>query len=296
MRTSRRLYPFFGAAILGLLLLHPASAAAPSNDPFSRARAVSALPYTNTGDTTDATLERAEPSRCDRSLIDNTVWYQFTPARTATVSADTAGSDFDTVLSVFTGAAVGGLTPVVCSDDVDFVDGDPDSRVHFLATAGVTYRVQLGGWQGAHGSFTFHLSEVLPPANDNFAAATDISHLRFSAGANTTGATIEKGEPVPSCADASPVGNTVWYRFVPQSTSLLVANTFSSDFDTVLAVYTGSSLDALTGVMLGCSNDFLTVESQTVFLATAGTAYYIQIGGVGGEVGNLTFTLREVTG
>ena len=52
------------------------------------------------------------------SDVERTVWYRFTPAASGTYQIDTLGSDLDTVLTVFTGSAVGSLSEWACNDDV----------------------------------------------------------------------------------------------------------------------------------------------------------------------------------
>src|SRR5437870_2093012 len=77
------------------------------------------------------------------------------------------------------------------------------------------------------------------PANDNFADATVIAAIPFSDGPfSTAGATTEPGEPSP----CGTIGTTVWYSFTPTQNGTIGADTFGSDYDTVLAVYTGNSL------------------------------------------------------
>ena len=58
------------------------------------------------------------------------------------MTIDTLGSNFDTVLAVYTGNALNNLVMVGCDDDAA---GGRQSRVTFTATAGTTYRVQVGG-------------------------------------------------------------------------------------------------------------------------------------------------------
>lgn len=79
-------------------------------------------------------------------------------------------------------------------------------------------------------------------------------------------ATTEGGEPESPCGL---VRKTVWYQYTPPTDVVLKADTRGSDYDTMLAVWTGSGLNALTHV--GCSDDFYDVESRVVFLAEAGT-------------------------
>ena len=44
------------------------------------------------------------------------------------------------------------------------------------------------------------------------------------------------------------VASTIWYSFTPNQSGIVKINTAGSTYDTVAAVYTGSSLNALTPV------------------------------------------------
>ncbi len=123
-----------------------------------------------------------------------------------------------------------------------------------------------------------------PPSNDNFAAAQEI----FSpAGAPGTlvDATAEAGEPdhFPGLEALS----TVWFKWRSPGTGIATFDTCYSDFDSVLAVYTGSTLNALQlqgnnddseDPALSCTdpgqNDLGSVVRLSV---TAGTEYRIAI-------------------
>jgi hypothetical protein len=72
------------------------------------------------------------------------------------VTIDTAGSDFDTVLGVYTGSP-GSFTQVACVDDVFEPDFSLQARVTIETIAGVTYYVQAGGFGGDAG----HLQLVI---------------------------------------------------------------------------------------------------------------------------------------
>src|SRR5262245_39496528 len=67
-------------------------------------------------------------------------------------------------------------------------------------------------------------------------------------GANI-GATKQSGEP--DHADNSG-GSSVWFRWTAPGTGQFFFNTVGSDFDTLLAVYTGNNVNNLTAV---ASND-----------------------------------------
>jgi len=145
---------------LGLVLLSasPAAAAPPANDDFDAAVAFTALPFDATANTIDATRATDDPECIGPD--NNTVWYSVTLASTTEVVVDTFGSDYDTTLSAWTGTR-GNLTQVDCNDDF----GSLQSRISFIAEAGVTYYLMAGsfpffGQQG--GNLVLH-GQALPP-------------------------------------------------------------------------------------------------------------------------------------
>ncbi len=131
----------------------------PPNDDFVNAYvAPDPQAYTNAQLTTAATTEVSEPSPC--SNIASTVWYSFTAASAETLTVNTFGSDYDTVLAVHTGPSVGSLALVGCNDDFRGFQ----SQVRFSVTGGTTYRIQVGGYDGAVGSLSLNLqTPVVPP-------------------------------------------------------------------------------------------------------------------------------------
>ena len=80
-----------------------------------------------------------------------------------------------------------------------------------------------------------------PPANDNFADATVLTGLPASAGGTNTEATIQTSEPDETGGEG---GTSVWWRWTAPASGWVEINTTGSDFDTVLAVYTGADLVA----------------------------------------------------
>jgi hypothetical protein len=132
---------------------------------------------------------------------------------------------------------------------------------------------------------------AVPPPNDDFDSRTTIPSVPYTNSTDTTEATTQPGEDQPSCA---PNGKTVWFQFTPGSAMTLQADTIGSDFDTVVAVWTGPALGSLTEV--ACDDDAGPgVQSLTVFQANAGTNYLFQVGGFGDDFGSLTFNLGPPT-
>ncbi len=254
---------------------------APSNDNFGNATVIAAVPFSDSVDITDATMEAGEraPSCAFGSSSGKTVWYTFTPAATGLLSI-TINAPFSTVVAVDTGS-VDGIAEVICH-------GPFGGLSTFVAQAGTTYHFQLDGMFGGSGVLQFSLVAILPPPNDNFADATSIPALPFDGTVDLTAASLEAGEPTtPSCA-GSPLTSTAWYRFTPTQTGSISASAFGFGFSAVVAAYTGTSVASLTQV--GCG----AFGNKSTFHAVANTTYYFQVGGVFGQTGSLEFRL-EVT-
>jgi RTX calcium-binding nonapeptide repeat (4 copies) len=145
--------------IAGVTLMLPAvaRAAPPTNDGFATPTVVPSLPFDQTTSTAEATVEPGEPQPSCNASMGKSVWYEFTPAEDVLVAAATSGSDFDTVLTVWTGATLGSLVEKRCRD----IEGETEFRLAFLAEAGTPYRFQVGGAGGAGGSLRFRLRPLI---------------------------------------------------------------------------------------------------------------------------------------
>jgi len=110
------------------------------------------------------------------------------------------------------------------------------------------------------------------PANDNWSQATVMS-LNTTLISSNTYATSEVNEPVHGGVGA---GKSVWWAWSAVSDGVFTATTAGSGFDTVLGVYTGTSLGTLTEV--SASDDAgVNPFSQVTFAATNGTVYYFAV-------------------
>lgn len=126
-------------------------------------------------------------------------------------------------------------------------------------------------------------------ANDNFANATELvltSTPTPTDSADFQMATIEAGEPLHTCLSPDGTGGaSVWFKFTLAANSTVTLSTEGStidmaaglDGDTVMSVYTGAAINALTSV--ACNDDRLTGSQFHSYLSrdyTAGT-YYVQV-------------------
>ena len=117
------------------------SATVPANDAFASAQDLPGRSGSVTGANRRATLQTGETVPATIP-VSRSVWYKWTAMHDGDVTFDTIGSDFDTVLGVWTGSDVTALSPVASDDDEGIAQ---TSRVTFRATKGVTYRVAVYG-------------------------------------------------------------------------------------------------------------------------------------------------------
>jgi len=131
----------------------------PANDDFANAEVVtSSTGQAAADDTSLATKERGEPNHAG-AAGGRSVWWYWTAPAAGIVTMDTYNSDFDTVLAVYTGSGVAGLTLIASNDDTST---STRSAVTFVAHNGVQYRIAIDGYEAAYGSAS--LSWNLAPA------------------------------------------------------------------------------------------------------------------------------------
>ncbi len=251
----------------------------PANDAFASATTITTLPTQLTATTSAATRETGESSSTSCGSLDRTVWYRYPATSTGNITVSTIGSNFDTVLSVYTGSSVSALTSILCNDQIDKTD---QSRLTFQAVSGTTYYIQVGSYNTfgtpSGGSLIIQFTAETPPANDAFSAATVISSLPASYSIATAGANMETGEPAPTNCGAS-IGHSVWFRYQPTTTTSMSISTAKSPFNTITNIYTGSTLNALTLFTCGSRTNSNTDRAQVNARLEGGTTYYVQIGG-----------------
>ena len=209
---------------------------------------------------------------------DAAVWWYLRATASGTVAASTAGSDFDTVLSVWSVGADGRpAAQVACDDDGG---GAGTSALAVSVAAGGLYLVRVSGRDGASGEVALSVSGAPvtgPPGDDRSAPLA----LADGAGARDTnvGATAQPGEPAPSCgADG---GNSVWRRFTAPGPGRATVDLSGSGFDAVLAVY------AVAGgppVEVGCDDGR---AARAVVDVEAGAEYAVRVSGSGGAEGEV---------
>jgi hypothetical protein len=313
------------ALVTGFVGLHASAAfaVAPANDDIASATTLTATPVTgsNVGATSDSPFDvcKAEDNGCNEGGM--SVWYRLpNPGKGwLAVNGDSVNTNFNAQLAVYHGAA--GSVTDTSGITFDFtswqrfgtaVTTDP---VGVETIPGDDYFVVVDGYSNGvtvpSGNFRFDWSFTPAPVNDNFASAktltTTVGAPSTSDNASTTGATLETNESGISGTepDSSFFSNngahSVWYKWVAPAAGQVTIDTHTSSFDTVLAVYTGSTLPTLTEVPGATSDDTTLLDntSEVTFTATQSQTYRIKIDGKddglgGAAFGAFTLHLNEV--
>lgn len=263
----------------GDIVLNWNPALPPANDQLVNAIVLTGTSGTAIGSNVAATKESGEPNH-DGRTGGSSVWWQWTAPADGVVIFDTLGSDFDTILAVYAGSSMATMTFVSSNDDF----GDElHSRVGFSAIPGTVYSIAVDGYGGDQGDIVLNWRPGAPPANNLFVDAEILTGVSGSVTGNNSDALKEAGEP--EHADNAG-GASVWWRWTAPGSGVATFDTFGSDIDTVLAVYTGSSVDALS--LIASNDDFdEEFQSQLDFSVVAGVVYWIAVDGYDGEEGSI---------
>lgn len=164
--------------------------------------------------------------------------------------------------------------------------GSPIANLLIADMASATSFGSGGGTGGSGGGTN------LPPANDNFSAATVLMGTSASVLGFNIGASQEAGEP--SVARVSG-GHSVWWTWKAPASGTVVVTTQGSDFDTTLGVFRGSAVNTLTSIAANDDESVLlgVFTSRVSFSAIGGTTYLLAVDGYHGAMGNIALGLSE---
>lgn len=186
MKASRRLEAALAAALTAVALGGaPALAAPPSNDTYSGAEVIGAVPFTTSQDTTEATTDADDEELnvdCGAPAMDASVWFSYTATADGFLIADASGSDYSAGVFVATGAP-GSFTVVACG---------PES-VGWDALSGETYSILVIDDQAdgeGNGGLMSLTVDVAPPAPDIDVTVNPIGSFDARTGSATISGTV----------------------------------------------------------------------------------------------------------
>jgi Ca2+-binding RTX toxin-like protein len=264
-----RLVPL--AVVILSLALPATGLAAPPNDNFADAIDLASVDEGFfIGSNVGATKEAGEPDHAGNAG-GKSVWFTWTAPLDDSVPHVAVLTDalIDTLLGVYTGTAVNALAEVASNDDTNL----GGSSVSFPTTPGETYRIAVDGFAGKAG--VIFVAAFPSPENDNFSEAVVLTGAAGTRTGDTLdGATTELGE-MPFGVESS-----VWYSWQPPADGTYKLSTFGTrGVDTVLTVYEGTAVEALTQLAAndddpdrGCCSSWIALED-----ALASTTYMIQV-------------------
>lgn len=277
----------------GPIVPPPCASGPPSNDCFSLAILANTNSYFATGTNVGATMEWGEPTPTAGSGAGKSIWYDWVALGSGIAVATTCGSTFDTILASFTGTSAVSLTQVAANDDYCGVQ----SRIIWSCVPGTRYHIQVTGYNAQQGNIALSVSGCNgaapacitgPPTHDCFSQPRVAVGYAYSNTTSTLGANLEFGETVPSVGLAN--GRSVWYEWVAPGPGTATLDTCGSNYDTVLAVHTGSTLTGLSQVAAndnGCAS-----QSRVTWTCTQGTRYRFQVLGRSHAHGTLVLNLN----
>ena len=182
--TSSRTGTFIIAGQMFTVSQAAAAASGPANDYFANGIVTSGSSAILTGSNAGATKEASEPNH-GGNAGGKSIWWSWTAPSAGSVTINTLGSSFDTLLGVYTGTAVSSLTTIASNDDIG--SGVLQSTATFNAVAGTTYQIAVDGYNGASGNITLNLSQTVPSCSYSISlVSTSVSSAGASGNVSVT--------------------------------------------------------------------------------------------------------------
>lgn len=291
------------------LITSPAWAAAPSNDNIANAQTIIGSSANVEGSNSQATLEYyLSESDVLVSLVSETnksvfggsrsVWYRWQAPFSGNATFFLQ-ADFAPVLEVYQTEGLAALSdlpdlPLAYNGNAaaDILSG----TAAFNAQAATIYYIRVSGLSpnqnGGSGNFSLDVSvtnNTVP--SDNFESPKLLAGSKLTITDSNATASAQVGEPKHAKQTAS---RSIWFKWTAPAHGNAELSTATSGFDTVLAVYKGGTLTALTEVASNDDEKLNTTTSKLQFLTEDGAVYYIAIDGKASTSGQVVLSLDHV--
>ena len=232
--------------------------------------------------------EAGEPDHADVSLPLNSLWWKWTAPSDGLFKIKTDGSDFDTTLAAYSGSSLLTLDEIASNDDANGLQ----SEVAISAIEGEMYYFAVDGYSSAIGAafieYSYEAADQKPP-NDDFAEREPYDATQGGMVGTNVGGSRENGEPV-HFGESEPQ-STSWWSFLAPSNSIASVSTIGSNFDTVVSVYKGDSLEQLVPVAWN-DNGLGSLRSFIEFEVEKGVAYSLAVGGKDSQEGQIIVSVN----
>jgi len=215
-----------------------------------------------------ADLEPNEPT--EGGQLTRSLWAHFTAPSDTRVVIHTVGSDVPTVIVVYTGTSLAGLTRVTGSRDAA-VPGLPagQSLVQFLAVAGVGYSIQIGSAGSAPGGDLSLNVFQHPPAGG---LSVLLSRLLSS-----SGSVAWNGRDFTCSTTTCSTPEFVLHNSRAQTLDVTASTSFGALFGTPAPISLGPGEVATVPLPAVANSDFLTTRTLTGEFAFSGKAGGVEV-------------------
>lgn len=223
--------------------------------------------YSNARMTREADEDQFSPDTGQKSL-----WFRWTAPSDGLVRFKGEGAVGDVSVVAFEGVDRHSLKRIA-----DNFKQRPtkSSYLYFYAKVGRTYTFSVDSRLDTPQIIIGEL--VHRPVNDMWRDATDLGNAdRIDVRGNNCGATAEPWENTSPHAGVGN-GRSVWWKWTPDFSGDFIFSTQASSFDTVLAVYKGSSPGSLIEVASNDDRNPVDWTSEVSFNVVAGTTYYVAV-------------------
>ncbi|MFI5395104.1 MAG: hypothetical protein ACHQ9S_06180 [Candidatus Binatia bacterium] len=283
----------------------------PPNDSCAGGTLITTVPFADAADVRNASTDAYDPyPPCGTQSHDRRVWYRYVAPAAGAITIDTAGSSYYTIVSAYTGGC-GALVPVENGCDTGFTASYSRARLSIAVTAGTAYYFMVSAWDvSADQTWSLHVSVTpadpasignptplptpwptpIPPPNDSCIQAAIIASAPFWDVVDTRGASTDATDPYPNCGGGSR-DRRVWYRYVAPANGTVTADTFTSDYRTIVSAYVGTC-GALQPIDRGCdAGDFNGRMGRLSLPVLAGATYFFMVSATDHRGGTLGFSL-----
>lgn len=241
----------------------------PQNDLCSGAVPITAGTFT-------ASLYGATPTgtgSCGLTQSTPDVWFSYqTPPGCGTVTFDTYGSNFDTVLEVWPSCPSASNAPIDCNDDCSTVG---PSCLTINTAPNTTLRVRVTHYGGTPPAGNFIVLNVSnpSPANDVCTNAVSLSDGDHPFDTSCGNADLL---PLPAACASTTSINDFWYSYTAPINGMLQLTT-TADFPMAIALYPGYACPGDPEQAIACQLGFAGASLSAGVVA--GETYLVRIGG-----------------
>ena len=179
----------------------------PANDAFANAITLSSG-ATAPGTTDGATLQMSEaiPFGIDPPSYSGSSWWAWTAPAAGWVRLAVTGPTYDQIVSVWTGAAVNALTPVISNT------GGFSSDLYFQATMGTRYPIAVGNLFNAGGvPVSLTITNASAPPVYNASLTVSAPAVNVTSGTATVNAVFRMVSTQPLTAGSVEIANSLFY-------------------------------------------------------------------------------------